>query len=70
MVIYDKANVKKQKDILSKLVDIDTEIGNEFEAQKMIFEKMKEYIEENKFDRYSVNIFVNDDTKTKWKQAS
>lgn len=70
MVIYDKANVKKQKDILSKLVDIDTEIGSEFEAQKMIFEKMKEYIEENKFDKYSVNIFVNDDTKTKWKQSS
>lgn len=68
--MYDKANVLKQKNILSKIVNINSEIGNEFEAQRMIYEKMKEYINDNNFENFSVNVFVNDDTKKKWKSSS
>lgn len=70
MVMYDKANVRKQKEVLSKLININEEVSNEFEAQKMIYDKMCEYIRENQFENFSVNVFVNDDTKKKWKSSS
>lgn len=70
MVMYDKANVRKQKEVLSKLININEEVSNEFEAQKMIYDKMCEYIKENQFENFSVNVFVNDDSKKKWKSSS
>ena len=70
MVMYDKINIEKQKEILSKLIDVNSEISDEFEAQKIIYNKMCEYINEYDFKNLSINVFVNDDSKKKWKSSS
>ena len=36
MVIYDEVNIMKQKEILSKLIDVNTEVKSEYEAHKII----------------------------------
>ena len=63
----DKANILKQKEILSKLIDINTEVISEYEAQNILMEAMIKLKEENNFDNFALVSFVKDDTLVKWK---
>lgn len=63
----DQANILKQKEILSKLIDINTEVLSEYEAQNILMEAMRKVKEENNFENFAMVSFVKDDTLVKWK---
>ena len=64
---FDKVNKLKQKEILSKLIDINTEVLSEYEAQNILMEAMRKVKEENNFENFAMVSFVKDDTLIKWK---
>lgn len=67
MVIYDEVNILKQKEILSKIIDVNLDIKSEFEAHKLIQETMKNVKEEYNLDNYSLYTYIKDMTLIKWK---
>lgn len=68
MVKYDSVNVEKQNKVLSSILNDD--IGDEYEAQKIIYNKLKEIKDEIKCDNLNINVFVNDTNKSTWKSGS
>lgn len=67
MVEYDKANILKQKEILSNLIDINAEVTSEYEVHKMLQEAILTLKQENNIDNFSLITFVRDATLIKWK---
>lgn len=67
MVIYDEVNILKQKEILSKIIDVNLDIKSEFEAHKLIQETMRNVKEEYNLDNYSLYTYIKDMTLIKWK---
>lgn len=65
---FDKANILKQKEILSILVDVNAEVTSEYEVHKMLQEAIAKLKEENNIDNFSLGSFVQDTTLIKWKQ--
>lgn len=70
MVKYDESNIIKQKDIMSRLIEVNPIISDEFEAQKLIYDKLIEIKEGNDFDNFNISVFVNDISKRKWKAGN
>lgn len=70
MVKFDEAIRREQLHIISLLFNINKDIDNEYEAHKIIYDKLKEIREENNLDNYMIQLFVKDDTKRKWKQGT
>lgn len=70
MVKYDQANINKQINILSTLVNMNTEINNEFEAQKLLRDKLLEIKEEYNLDTYDISMFVKNGLNKKWKPGN
>lgn len=69
MVMYDESNVLKQKEILNKLVDVDSSISllDEYKAQKLVLETLRQVKLDNGLDNFSISTFIKDTTLTKWK---
>lgn len=70
MVKHDEVNIAKQFNIISSIVNVNTEVVNEIIANNLIMEKLIEIKQENNLDNYSVKVFVGDDTKRKWKSGT
>lgn len=69
MVKFNGDIRKEQLHILSLLFEINEDVDNEYEAQNLIYNKLKEAKEENNLDNFSIQLFIKDDTKQKWKQG-
>lgn len=68
-MVIDEITRRKQIEVLSILFNINPEIDNEFEAQKLICEKMKELKQTYNLDNYSITTYIRDDLKKPWKQS-
>lgn len=67
MVIYDEVNIMKQKEILSKLIDVNTEVKSEYEAHKIIQDTIREVKSQYNLDNFSLSTYIKDTTLVKWK---
>lgn len=70
MVKFDEQIRREQLHIISLLFEVNQDIDNEYEAHKLIYDKLKELKEKNNLDNFMINLFVKDDTKRKWKQGN
>lgn len=70
MVKYDEINIQKQLNIMSSLINVNTEISNEFKAQVLIRDALNELKDDNNLDTFSIKVFVNNDLKKKWKAGN
>ncbi|MGL5327749.1 MAG: hypothetical protein ACRDD7_00680 [Peptostreptococcaceae bacterium] len=69
MVVYDENNVLKQKEILNKLVDVDSSISllDEYKAQKLVLETLRQVKSDNGLENFNISTFIKDTTLVKWK---
>lgn len=67
MVVYDEINIIKQKEILSKLIDVNTDVKSEYEAHILIKEAMKEITEQHNLSNFMLSTYIKDSTLIKWK---
>lgn len=60
---------REQNEIMSMLFEINPEVDNEYEAQLLLYNKMKEVKDEHHLDNFSVSVSVRDDSVKPWKQG-
>jgi hypothetical protein len=66
MVIEENIRSKQLK-ILSILFEVNCEIDNEYEAQKLICETLGKLKQENNLDNFNITTYVTDSLKRPWK---
>ena len=67
MVMYDENNIKKQKEILNKIIDVNSDVISEYEAQKIIQEALIKAKEDNNLDNYNISSYIKDTSRIGWK---
>lgn len=67
MVIYSENAILKQKEVLNNLIDVNTDVLSEYEAQKIIQDLLIKAKTEHDFGNYCVSNYIVDTTKIKWK---
>ena len=70
MVMYDDVNILKQKEILSSLIDVNTDVKSEYEAHKIIQDMFKEAKEQYDLSNFMLSTYIKDSTLIKWKNNS
>lgn len=70
MQYYERENIEKQKLILSKIMDTNLDILDEYEAMKLIRETMVKLKEDNNLTGFNIDTYVKDVTTVKWKNNS
>lgn len=69
MVKYDEVNINKQLKIMGNLININTDIINEIQANNIIMDKLLEVKGENNLDNFGIKVFVDDNSKKRWKSG-
>lgn len=69
MVKYDEVNINKQLKIMGNLININTDIINEMQANNIIMDKLLEVKGENNLDNFGIKVFVDDNSKKRWKSG-
>lgn len=69
MVKYDKININKQLKIMGNLININTDVINEIQANNIIMDKLLEVKGENNLDNFGIKVFVDDNSKKRWKSG-
>ena len=70
MVVYDEVNIKKQFKIMENIINVNTDITNEIQANNIIRDKLLEIKSENNLENFGIKVFVDDNSKKKWKSGN
>lgn len=70
MVVYDELNIKKQFKIMENIINVNTDITNEIQANNIIRDKLLEIKSENNLENFGIKVFVDDNSKKKWKSGN
>jgi DNA-binding MarR family transcriptional regulator len=68
-MVIEESIRNKQLKILSILFEVNYEIDNEYEAQKLICNTILKLKEENNLDNFNITTYVRDSTKRFWKHG-
>lgn len=70
MVKYDEMNIRKQFKIMESIITVNPSITNEIQANNLVRDKLLEIKLENNLDNFGVKVFVEDNSKKKWKSGN
>lgn len=70
MVKYDEMNIRKQFKIMENIITVNPSITNEIQANNLVRDKLLEIKLENNLDNFGVKVFVEDNSKKKWKRGT
>lgn len=68
-MVIEPAIRQKQLNILSNLFAVNKEITDEYEAQKLINNQMRQLREEHNLDTYNITTYIKDNTLINWKHS-
>lgn len=68
-MVLDENVRNKQLKILSILFEVNCEIDNEYEAQKLICDALGKLKQENNLDNFNITTYITDSLKKPWKHS-